>query len=274
LVAEPQITRTALSLVLSGRMKPDSGTVSWEGHSELKSLRRHSALVDSPEINAPESHMKVRDLVAEDLSLVPVPIWRKRGIDGWLKQYGFASVADQWVDALDPIVRLQILARLSEEYHPVQLTVFDSPDRHGIEEAHWLQLLESMAHSHRNLAVVAVVSRAPACWQGPVAYVGQDNFQLEPAEYHEAEDSMVDGSDAEAAPLTETAAVIDMASAPDPLPGPPGTPTPQSDMERPHTASTEQPAASPGTAPGQAADSGACPTTDSEPTHAFLKESE
>ncbi|UXN32004.1 hypothetical protein [Glutamicibacter sp. M10] len=83
-VADPQISRTALALALSGRMQPTTGTVAW-GHSDsLKTLRQHSALLDSPEVNEPEAHLKVRDLVGEDLALVPGPIWRKpRPKSGW-----------------------------------------------------------------------------------------------------------------------------------------------------------------------------------------------
>lgn len=176
-VAEPALSRTALSLVLSGRMKPSSGTASWEGQDSLKLLRKHSALVDSPEINAPEPHLKVRDLVAEDLSLVPVPIWRKRGIDSWLNQHGFSEVASEWVDALDPLTRLDIMARLSEEYHQVRLSVFDSPDRHRLEDSSWLDLLEAMAQSRRKPAVVAVVSRVPDDWHGPVFFMGEQDVE-------------------------------------------------------------------------------------------------
>lgn len=175
-VAEPQISRTALSLLLSGRMKPDSGSIRWKGSTSLSKLRAASALVDSPEINAPEQHLKIRDLVAEDLSLVPEPIWRKRGIEAWLEMHGFAPYADDWIDSVEPLIRLEIMARLSEEYRQVQLAVFDSPDRHGIEDASWLELLEELAGTRRQLAVVAVVSRVPDCWDGAVAYLGADNL--------------------------------------------------------------------------------------------------
>ena len=60
---ETQHQRTALSLVLSGRMKPDFGKVSWQGGSKLRDVRMASCLLDSPGVNEPESHVKVKDLV-------------------------------------------------------------------------------------------------------------------------------------------------------------------------------------------------------------------
>ncbi|MDR4533891.1 ABC transporter ATP-binding protein [Glutamicibacter sp. PS] len=179
--AGTQISRTALSLVLSGRMAPSTGSVAWNHSNKLASLRKHSALVDSPEINAPEQHLKVRDLVAEDLSLVPVPLWRKRSIDDWLDRNGFREVANEWLDSLDPLIRLQIMARLAAEYHEVRLAVFDSPERHGLDDADWLELLEGIAQDDETFAVVAVVSRIPDCWQGPAVIMGQPEPVLEMA---------------------------------------------------------------------------------------------
>lgn len=66
-----QDQRTALALVLSGRMKPDGGAATWDGTAGVRPLRRASALVDSPGVNEPEQHLSVADLVTEDLALVP-----------------------------------------------------------------------------------------------------------------------------------------------------------------------------------------------------------
>ena len=68
---ERQDHRTALALVLSGRMKATGGQVSWDGSERIKPRRLASALVDSPGVNEPEQHLSVRDLVTEDLALIP-----------------------------------------------------------------------------------------------------------------------------------------------------------------------------------------------------------
>ncbi|GAA1496628.1 hypothetical protein GCM10009628_16310 [Paeniglutamicibacter kerguelensis] len=170
--AEPQPTRTALSLGLSARMRPSSGSVAWSGNSTLRSVRRISALVDSPEINEPEAHLKVRDLVAEDLALQPGPLWRRSSIDSWMERHRMDHLADSWLDAIDPLDRLALLTHLALEDHRVELAVFDSPDRHGIPEESWIDYLQTVAAGRRSPAVVAVVTRIPLWWEGAGTYAG------------------------------------------------------------------------------------------------------
>ncbi|MDO5745623.1 MAG: ABC transporter ATP-binding protein [Micrococcaceae bacterium] len=176
--AEPQPTRTALSLGLSARMLPTQGTVSWSGNPATRSVRLISALVDSPEINEPEAHLKVRDLVAEDLALQPGPIWRRSGINSWMKKHRMEDLANEWLDAIEPIQRLTLLTHLALEDRDIELLVFDSPDRHGIAEDQWFQYLESVATGRRAPAVVAVVQRIPEDWNGSTAYAGQVQQKL------------------------------------------------------------------------------------------------
>ncbi|MFL4474208.1 ABC transporter ATP-binding protein [Paeniglutamicibacter sp. MACA_103] len=176
--AEPQPTRTALALGLSARMRPGEGTVSWSGTSALRSVRRISALVDSPEINEPEAHLKVRDLVAEDLALQPGPVWRRSGIEGWMRKHGMEALANQWLDAIDPLERLTLLTHLALEDRSIELLVFDSPDRHGIPAEDWTRYLQSVATSRRAPAVVAVIQRIPEGWNGSVARAGQVQDKL------------------------------------------------------------------------------------------------
>ena len=182
LVAEPQLTRTALALLCSGRMKPTSGCLSWTADQRLAAVRSHSAIVDSPGINAPESHLKVQDLVAEDLALVPKPFWRKHSAKKWLVKHGFEDLGQDWTDAADPLRLLELQLKLATDNPRTGLLVIDSPDRHGIPDENWLQLLEEHALSRRNLAVVATVSRVPEEWEGTVVFVGStqtsDSYNL------------------------------------------------------------------------------------------------
>ncbi|MFJ6416785.1 ABC transporter ATP-binding protein [Paeniglutamicibacter sp. NPDC091659] len=187
--AEPQPTRTALALGLSARMRPSSGTVGWSGDTALRSVRRISALVDSPEINEPEAHLKVRDLVAEDLALQPGPLWRRKSIDSWMERHRMDRLADSWLDAIDPLDRLALLTHLALEDHHVELAVFDSPDRHGIPEEAWIDYLQTVAAGRRSPAVVAVVTRIPLWWEGDVAYAGsvQQHAAFDPPAVPDAE---------------------------------------------------------------------------------------
>lgn len=166
-----QDQRTALSL--SGRMKSSSGTVTWDGSPRIRNLRRASAVVDSPGVNDPEQHLSVRDLVSEDLGLVP---GRSRGAlsgTSWLKVHGFEDIAGLWTEQLPADRRIELLAALALADPRVNLLVVDSPDRHSGYPADWLPRLEELAYdAGRPLAVVATVARIPQTWTGPAAVIG------------------------------------------------------------------------------------------------------
>jgi hypothetical protein len=165
--------RTALALLLSGRMVPSDGRVSWDGSERLKARRQASALVDSPGVNEPEQHLSVRDLVTEDLALIPR---RYRGalMGGlWLKVNSFEDIADLWTEQLNPSRRLELLTALALANPHTDLLVVDSPDRHSPDPADWLPGLQRLASdAGRPLAVVATIGSLPQSWDGPAAAIG------------------------------------------------------------------------------------------------------
>lgn len=180
-----QDQRTALSLLLSGRMKASGGQVGWDNSPRTKQLRLAAALVDSPGVNEPEEHLSVRDLVTEDLALIPR---RYRGalLSGpWLKVNRFEDIAGLWTEQLEPRRRLELLTALALANPRTDLLVVDSPDRHSADELTWLPRLQQLAYDGgRPLAVVAAVSAVPGSWDGPVAAIG--NAAPEPAPAAEA----------------------------------------------------------------------------------------
>ncbi|WP_455836746.1 ABC transporter ATP-binding protein [Pseudarthrobacter siccitolerans] len=170
---ERQDHRTALALVLSGRMKATTGSVSWDGSRGIRQVRMASALVDAPGVNEPERHLSVRDLVTEDLALIPR---RYRGAllsSPWLKVNSFEDIADQWIEQLDPLRRLELLTALAMANPHTDLLMVDSPDRHTADAANWLPRLEQLAaDAGRPLAVVATVAALPPSWSGSFATIG------------------------------------------------------------------------------------------------------
>ncbi|MDQ0798422.1 ABC transporter ATP-binding protein [Arthrobacter sp. SLBN-112] len=177
-----QDQRTALALLLSGRMKATGGgQLSWDNNSRTKQLRLAAALVDSPGVNEPEEHLSVRDLVTEDLALIPR---RYRGAllsRPWLKVNRFEDIADLWTEQLEPRRRLELLTALALANPRTDLLVVDSPDRHSADELTWLPRLQALAYdAGRPLAVVAAVSAVPASWDGPVAVIGNAASEAAP----------------------------------------------------------------------------------------------
>lgn len=182
--------RTALALTISGRMKPAGGSVSWDTSPRTKFLRLASALVDSPGVNEPEQHLSVRDLVTEDLALIPR---RYRGAllsEPWLKVNSFEDIADLWTEQLPPDRRTRLLTALALADPHTDLLVVDSPDRHSAHAADWLPRLEQLAYDGgRPLAVVATVAALPPSWKGPAVVIGNSahspNGAPAPAPDHE-----------------------------------------------------------------------------------------
>lgn len=255
-VAQPQVSRTALALLLSGRMKTSSGQLAWGGDSRLSSLRKRAAIIDSPAVNEPEAHLKVRDVISEDLSLLPAPLWHRQSPKKWMAQHRVADLANEWIDAIDPLVRAELLVALAAENRETQLLVLDSPDRHGIEAPQWLQLLERFAHSRRNFACVAVAGQLPDCWEGPVVFMGEDSggtaeAPAGPAVDPESEDTA--GPIGEARELADASEDVAGTTAADPSPAPepdsiPAEPSP------PTAALADLPAAEPVLEPSEPKD--------------------
>ena len=124
-------------------------------------------------MNEPEQHLSVRDLVTEDLALVPR---RYRGAllsKPWLKVNRFEDIADLWTEQLPAGKRMELLTALALANPHTDLLVVDSPDRHSASAADWLPRLEALAYDGgRPLAVVATVTALPDSWTGPSAVIG------------------------------------------------------------------------------------------------------
>ncbi|MHA7303676.1 ABC transporter ATP-binding protein [Arthrobacter sp. TMN-49] len=191
--ADGQERRTALALALTGRMKPSTGTVALGHDGSMASLRRRSAIVDAPDVNAPENHLTVRSLTSEDLALVPVKFRDRTRPTEWLVRHGFRDILEQWVEELEPVRLLHLQLELALANKEVDLVVVDSPDRHTADVAAWLPLLEQTATGAigldpdapadaplRPVVVIGVVGRLPDDWEGAAAVAGNARSGAEP----------------------------------------------------------------------------------------------
>ncbi|WP_394940290.1 ABC transporter ATP-binding protein [Psychromicrobium sp. YIM B11713] len=187
-VGDLQPQRTALALTLSARMKPSEGAVSWGQSSKMSHLRKRSALIDSPTVNEPEQHLSVKDLVTEDLALIP---HRYRGIrraTDWLTINSFEDIANAQVEELPAARRLKLLCTLALANPEVDLLVVDSPDRRGPHPQNWLPLLQDLAQDRgRPLCIVATVSQLPQTWHGAVASIENPTAEAPTTEPEDAE---------------------------------------------------------------------------------------
>ena len=183
--ADGQERRTALALALTGRMKPSTGSVTLGHDASMSSLRRRSALVDSPNVNAPEHHLTARSMTAEDLALVPLKFRDRTRPTAWLVKHGFRDILDQWIEELAPERLLHLQLELALANRNVELLVLDSPDRHTADISAWLPLMVAAAAGElghgddpastltpRPIMVIGVVGRLPDEWDGPAVIAG------------------------------------------------------------------------------------------------------
>lgn len=210
--ADSQLERTSLALALTGRLPLSGGTISWsKGDDEprpisMKRLRALSSVVDSPDVTAPEQHMRVHDYVSEMLSY-NLPIFGRPRASRWLAERGLEELDGLWMDEISGEMNIELMAALAK-HSPSDLLVFDTPSRHLNHTRMWLPFLEELASDEeRPRTVVAIVPHISESWRGARAVVGSVHMDQD-GEFELAEESVEEQPETEE--LTETEPVIDV----------------------------------------------------------------
>lgn len=210
--ADSQLERTSLALALTGRLPLSGGTISWsEGDDEprpisMKRLRALSSVVDSPDVTAPEQHMRVHDYVSEMLSY-NLPIFGRSRASRWLAERGLEDLDGLWMDEISGEMNIELMAALAQA-SPSDLLVFDTPSRHLNHTYMWLPYLEELAADEDHpRTVVAIVPHISESWHGARAVVGSVHMDQD-GEFELAEESVEEQPETEE--LTETEPVIDV----------------------------------------------------------------
>ncbi len=210
--ADSQLERTSLALALTGRLPLSGGTISWsEGDDEprpisMKRLRALSSVVDSPDVTAPEQHMRVHDYVSEMLSY-NLPIFGRSRASRWLAERGLEDLDGLWMDEISGEMNIELMAALAQ-HSPSDLLVFDTPSRHLNHTYMWLPYLEELAADEDHpRTVVAIVPHISESWRGARAVVGSVHMDQD-GEFELAEESVEEQPETEE--LTETEPVMDV----------------------------------------------------------------
>ncbi len=156
-VAETEQRPTVLGLLSSGRMRPDSGTVTLDGTADSRGIRRRVALVDAPAVSEPAPNVSVAGLVGEEL------MFAGRRADpfaarAWLADRGLRDLASTPLADVSPEDRLRMLCELALLRPGVDGLVVVAPDRHGGAPLMWWRLLHEYAD--RGAAVLVIAGRA------------------------------------------------------------------------------------------------------------------
>jgi len=146
-----------VSMLLGGRIKPDSGSVTIDGATDLSELRHRTALVDTPFVAEPSPGISLAVIVAEEFSFSGRAA--KRGaVRDFLASHGLADYARIEVRALPPADRVRVFSELALLRDGVETIIITSPERHGGAPAEWFGYLDSLAE--RGITVVIVTDAA------------------------------------------------------------------------------------------------------------------
>jgi hypothetical protein len=166
--AETERRPTILGLLASGRMRPDTGTVTIDGRADAAAIRRAVALVDAPDVSDPAPNVTVAGVAAEELMFAGVPS-DPVSVARRLDDFGLDEVARIPIANVDPIVRLRLLTELAILRDDVEGLVLVSPDRHGGDPLEWWELAKRLAD--RGFAVLVIAGDASAAAIGAAAMI-------------------------------------------------------------------------------------------------------
>lgn len=144
LAGYPGPGHVAASLGLSGHLKPDTGSVRFDGKADPALLRRRVAVVDTPGITEPDDALPVQTVVGEELAIAGRKAGRKAVLD-WLTEHDAAEHAHKRFEHLPVAVRTRLLAELTVARPEVQAVVLTMPDRHGGDPHDWYALGRELA---------------------------------------------------------------------------------------------------------------------------------
>jgi hypothetical protein len=139
---------TVLSLVASGRMKVDAGTVTPDD------LRSRVALIDTPLVAEPVAELRVRTIVAEEFAFAG----RRDSVKKFLAERQLSDFGNATMSSLPPIARLRLLVDLALLRPGIDALIFTSPERHGGHPAEWWRVARETAA--RGLAVLVITDQA------------------------------------------------------------------------------------------------------------------
>lgn len=181
--AETEQRPTVLGLIASGRMRPDSGTVTLDGRQDYRGMRTRIALIDAPDVCEPAPDVTVSGIVAEELMFAgrashPLAVGRR------LAELGASEYSRFAIGTVPPTVRIRLLAELALMRSGVEGLVIVSPDRHGGDPVEWWRFARELAA--RGIAVLVVAGDASAAAIAAASLVSRrDETQTGPDTFDE-----------------------------------------------------------------------------------------
>ena len=151
--AETEQRPSVLGLIASGRMRPESGTVTIDGVIDNRALRAAVAIIDAPAVNEPASNVSLAGVVAEELMFAGLSAG-PRAVSAKLRELGVSEFATWSMSTVSPGIRIRVLAELALLRAGVEGLVIVSPDRHGGHPDEWWGTAREIAA--RGVAVLVI----------------------------------------------------------------------------------------------------------------------
>ncbi len=148
-----------VSMLLGGRLRPDSGRALIDGAADDAALRSATAIVDAPWVSEPTAGIRLRTIVAEEFSFAALPSSR-RAVDEFLARHGLADYAGLALRALPAAARIRLFSELAVLRDGVRCIIVTSPERHGAAASEWYTPLAAI--TSRGIAVAIVTDFATA----------------------------------------------------------------------------------------------------------------
>lgn len=148
-----------VSMLLGGRLRPDSGRVLVDEAEDEAGLRNRTAVVDAPIASEPSPGIRLKTIVAEELSFASLPTSR-RAVSDFLVRHRLEDYANLPVRALPATDRIRLLAELAVLRHGVESLVVTSPERHGGAPGEWYRPLVAIAERGVTVAIVTDLATA------------------------------------------------------------------------------------------------------------------
>ena len=150
---------TLVSLLIGGRLRQDVGNVLVDGDSDPGTLRRRTALVDTPVVAEPTPGVSLAVIVAEELVFAGHSASRA-AVRAFLASHDLLDYEKLAVRSLPPAHRVRLFSELALLRDGVEALVITSPERHGGEPNDWYPAIASIAA--RGITVAIVTDAATA----------------------------------------------------------------------------------------------------------------
>jgi hypothetical protein len=156
---DPGYGHVALALALGGRAELASGVVTLDGDDDRMRRRAHVALVDVPDVTAPDEAVPVGAVVSEELALSGLPSGR-RAVRRFLTERHAIERAGDRFEHLPAHERTAWLMETAAARTGARVLVVAHPDRLGGDPHHWWDTAEAFAA--QGLTVVVQCTHATA----------------------------------------------------------------------------------------------------------------